>query len=163
MELPLARLCKCPRCGQMFLVCSRCDRGQLYCCSACSQAARRDSLRAAGRRYQNSRSGRHRHAARQRRYRARRKKVTHQGSPPQDVNAAIPVGPIVGADEVLTSPVSAQVQEPVHAAFPSPPTHCHFCGCLCAPFVRLKFLRHRRAPQSIIISDVRGGKHGHSP
>ena len=54
-----------------------CDRGQQYCGARCSGLARRESLRAAGRRYQQSRRGRHCHrcarrdAERQRRYRRR--------------------------------------------------------------------------------------------
>ena len=76
----------CARCRRQVLICSRCDRGQQYCGARCSGPARRESLRAAGRRYQHSRRGRHCHAERQRRYRrrcgedARVQKVTHHGS-----------------------------------------------------------------------------------
>lgn len=49
---------------------------------SCADQARRTAVRAAGCRYQASRRGRHAHAERQRRYRAKPKKVTHQGSPP---------------------------------------------------------------------------------
>jgi len=41
-----------------FLICSHCDRGQIYCAQGCAQTARRDAQRAAGRRYQASRRGR---------------------------------------------------------------------------------------------------------
>ena len=81
-----ARLFLCARCRRQVLICSRCDRGQQYCGARCSGLARRESLRAAGRRYQHSRRGRHCHAERQRRYRhrcgedARAQKVTHHGS-----------------------------------------------------------------------------------
>ena len=81
-----ARLFLCARCRRQVLICSRCDRGQRYCGARCSGPARRESLRAAGRRYQHSRRGRHCHAERQRRYRrrwredARVHKVTHHGS-----------------------------------------------------------------------------------
>ena len=63
-----ARLFLCARCRRQVLICSRCDRGQQYCGAGCSDLARRESLRAAGRRYQQSRRGRHCHAERQRRY-----------------------------------------------------------------------------------------------
>lgn len=63
------------------VICIHCDRGNRYCNRACSQTARRHGLREAGKRYQRSLPGRHRHADRQRRYRARKQKVTHQGSP----------------------------------------------------------------------------------
>lgn len=79
---PTGRFFLCARCRAQVLICSGCDRGQIYCTQACSAAARRASLREAGRRYQASRRGRITHAARARRYRERRNKVTHQGSPP---------------------------------------------------------------------------------
>ena len=63
-----ARLFLCARCRRQVLICSRCDRGQRYCGARCSGPARRESLRAAGRRYQQTRRGRHCHAERQRRY-----------------------------------------------------------------------------------------------
>jgi hypothetical protein len=77
-----ARLFTCARCRAQVLICSRCDRGHIYCGPRCSQQARRESLRAAGRRYQHSRRGRLTHAERQHRYRRRPHKVTHQGSVP---------------------------------------------------------------------------------
>ena len=61
------RLFLCARCRRQVLICSRCDRGQQYCGARCSGPARRESLRAEGRRYQHSRRGRHCHAERQRR------------------------------------------------------------------------------------------------
>jgi DNA-binding MarR family transcriptional regulator len=65
-----ARLFLCVRCQAQVLVCSHCDRGQIYCAQGCAQTARRDAQRAAGRRYQASRRGRVNHAARAGRYRA---------------------------------------------------------------------------------------------
>ncbi|OLC12338.1 MAG: hypothetical protein AUH29_16285 [Candidatus Rokubacteria bacterium 13_1_40CM_69_27] len=56
----------------MFFLCRHCDRGDRYCSGTCAERARRTSLREAGRRYQHSRRGRFRHAARQARYRAHR-------------------------------------------------------------------------------------------
>ena len=66
-----ARRIRCSRCRRQVFICSRCDRGQQYCGARCSGLARRESLRAAGRRYQQSQRGRHCHAERQRRYRHR--------------------------------------------------------------------------------------------
>ena len=77
-----ARLFVCAGCRRQVLICSCCDRGQIYCAGNCAPYARRCSLRAAGRRYQTSRRGRLAHAVRARRYRARVKKVTHHGSHP---------------------------------------------------------------------------------
>ena len=76
------RLFLCPCCRTQVVVCSRCDRGQIYCAAGCAEAARRASLQAAGRRYQKSRNGRLKHAERSRRYRLRQQNVTHQGSMP---------------------------------------------------------------------------------
>jgi hypothetical protein len=59
-----ARLFLCVRCKAQVLVCSHCDRGQIYCAQGCAQTARRDAQRAVGRRYQKSRRGRVNHAAR---------------------------------------------------------------------------------------------------
>jgi hypothetical protein len=57
----------------------------------CRALRRRESLRAAGRRYQQTRRGRHRHAARQRRYRERAaKKVTHHRSTPGRATSTLP-------------------------------------------------------------------------
>ena len=56
------------RCSSARAVIGASDK---YCGARCSGLARRESLRAAGRRYQHSRRGRHCHAERQRRYRRR--------------------------------------------------------------------------------------------
>ena len=65
----------------MFTICAGCDRGQRYCGARCRTLARRDQVRAAGRRYQTTDHGRTLHRHRQRRYRDRQTQpdVTHQG------------------------------------------------------------------------------------
>ena len=164
MELPLARLAHCPRCGLQFLICSHCDRGQRYCGPACARAARRASVRAAGRRYQQTQAGRQTHAARQRRSRARlREKVTHQGSPPVAADGAMPTGSKMGVDEDLPPAAGTPVAGSVPAAAAVAPSHCRFCGRLCAPLVRQDFLRHRRAPRTIVVTDLRGAIHDPFP
>lgn len=75
------RLFYCMRCHAQTIVCSHCDRGQIYCGSECSVAARIQSCRSAEKRYQLTPVGKMRHALRQRRYRERlSKKVTDHGS-----------------------------------------------------------------------------------
>jgi len=124
MEPPARRyLCAC--CRVVVLVCSRCDRGNRYC-KDCAPKQRTNCVRAAGRRYQASRRGRHAHAQRQRRWRAKNAKVTHQGSPPPDLPALLSAN--AAAIEVQT---------------PQPPWQCHFCGCDCVEWVRIDFLRCR--------------------
>jgi hypothetical protein len=93
-----ARLFVCMGCRSQALICSCCDRGQIYCAGDCADRARHHAQRAAGRRYQSSRRGRLAHAVRARRYRARGKKVTHQGSPLRATEHAKE-----GADDLLAS------------------------------------------------------------
>lgn len=54
----------CGRCRLQVTICRSCDRGQRYCGQDCAHAARRESVREAGRRYQRSRRGRLAHAVR---------------------------------------------------------------------------------------------------
>jgi len=63
-EAASARLYVCAECRVQALICSCCDRGQIYCAGDCGRRVRRRSQRAAGARYQASRRGRSR-AARQ--------------------------------------------------------------------------------------------------
>lgn len=74
------RMFSCGRCGTLASVCSSCDRGRVYCSERCSAEARRDSVRRAAKRYQESKKGAANHAHRQRRYCERRAAgVTHLG------------------------------------------------------------------------------------
>jgi hypothetical protein len=78
----------CRACRRAFLVCRPCWRWQVYCSLACSELGYASSVREAGRRYQRTRSGKRKHAKRQREYRRRsrgarrpaQKKVTHEGT-----------------------------------------------------------------------------------
>jgi len=78
------RQVRCGHCGQIFFVCRRCDRGQVYCSADCRHQARRQSCRRANARHQASPEGRLDHRDRQRIYRMRRRarlaSVTDQGS-----------------------------------------------------------------------------------
>jgi hypothetical protein len=69
---PICRVYRCRRCGIEAWVCQGCDHGQIYCAGECSRICRRESLQRAGARYQRTRRGAHRHAARQRRWRQQR-------------------------------------------------------------------------------------------
>jgi hypothetical protein len=134
-----ARLYNCARCRCQVVICSHCDRGNIYCGKRCSESARRQSRREAGRRYQKTRRGRFAHAERQRRYRQRRRaKVTHQGSSPP-----LP-------DETL---LSESEPSAFRSAFPAADgiaaIRCHQCGRVCSEFVRHAFL-HRRPTRKAI-------------
>ena len=125
-EAASAPLFLCVGCRIQVLICSCCDRGQIYCAEDCARRARRCSLQCAGRRYQNSPTGRRRHAARQGRYRARDKKVTHHGSP------------LSPTDDLLTpgSPMSASDAAAPEDRPRQTITHCHWCGRRRPPLVR---------------------------
>ena len=134
-----ARLFNCARCRCQVVICSHCDRGNIYCGKRCSQAARRQSVQAAGRRFQKSRRGRFAHAERQRRYRRRRRqKVTHQGSPPGNPGETLPA----------ESRTSAERGE-VPAAVAGEGIRCHLCGRVCSDLVRQTFLRRRPTREAI--------------
>jgi len=162
-----ARFFLCARCHVQVLVCSCCDRGQIYCASDCAQEARRHAQRAAGQRYQTSRRGRIAHALRARRYRDRRrtapvsgqeeamlkhrrqKNVTHHGSPPQPPDGLLSLDP------------AAANKPPSPGGFPRRPAwHCHWCGGRCPDFVRQDFLRRRRGSRTVA---RRGPEHDHPP
>ena len=131
----------CAGCRIAVLICSHCDRGHRYCTPPCADQARRRSVRAAGRRYQASRRGRHAHAERQRRYRAKQQKVTHQGSPP-----------MASADQLPAEPTVPVI---------SVPWHCHRCRRALPDWVRQDFVRRRiRRPQQ---TDRRSLPHGPHP
>ena len=86
-----SRLFLCARCRDQVLLCSHCDHGQRYCSRACSRVSRRERRRETAQRYQSSRGGQLKHAARTACWRQRRRslrrscaggdinKVTHQG------------------------------------------------------------------------------------
>ncbi len=139
------RLFLCAKCRKQVLICSRCDRGQRYCSTDCSQTARYQSQQAAGYRYQQSRRGRCKHAERAHRYRHRQNKVTHQGSEPTEQSG-------------LLSSNSTKTEKRVNLdrkCALSESSHCHFCGCSCSSFIRYHFLHRHRVP-TIVKTDPTG-------
>ena len=71
------RLFPCPLCQESVAICSSCYRGQRYCPETCSEQARRQSVREAGRRYQQTPDGKAKHAARQAVYQLRQSSCGH--------------------------------------------------------------------------------------
>ena len=149
------RLFICARCGCQVLICTRCDRGNVYCSEFCADLARSRGLRESGSRYQQTRVGRQKHAARQQRYQFRQLKiVTHQG-PHKDLAEIRP-----GADTAKKSTKQPAVQEEEphehdvqlvsHDATQTTggqkakTIHCHFCCRPCGSFARLEPLRRWR-------------------
>lgn len=153
MMCPDYRRFECARCQTSVAICPRCDSGQRYC-SLCSHQARRESVREAGRRYQQTPRGRYRGAQRQARYRERQRaaqaeaearlveeildsegpvseKVTHQASP-------------VAGEGSRLDPTRGLRQTWPSADSTEKPVLCHFCGGLCRPVARRELLRRRR-------------------
>lgn len=132
-----ARLFNCARCHAQQVICRRCDRGQRYC-KLCAAPARRDALRAAARRYRHTSRGRACNAGRQQRFRLRQRNVTHQGS--QAEPPAVSCAP-----SVITSPPMAV----------TPHIVCHFCGQICAPGLRRRWLRYHAETHPILRRVIR--------
>jgi hypothetical protein len=134
------RLFLCLACRSQVIICRCCDRGQIYCGGDCSHRARRQSQRAAARRYEASLPGRRTHAARMDRYRTRQREiVTHHGSPPPPADDFLPGGAMA-----TTNDKSTPTERPRRST-----SHCHWCGRRCLPRLRQGFLRrrdHRRGP-----------------
>jgi uncharacterized protein VirK/YbjX len=138
-----ARLFNCARCQQPVLICTDCDRGNLYCGPICSGVSRRCSRQESSKRYQNSRRGRLKHAARQKRYQERKtlgaKKMTHQGIQDTMLNDSL-----VRANET-TKPI-------VIGKF-----CCDFCEKSCSTFVRMDFLcSHSRVLANVLSASPNG-------
>jgi hypothetical protein len=127
------RMFLCARCRSQALVCRRCDRGQIYCAPSCAHDARRDHQREARRRHQATPRGRAMHADRNRRYRARARRVTDQG-PAHEPET----GPWRG---LQGSPAPS---DPASSGSSSAQRRCHLCGRPAASFIRLSALRPRR-------------------
>jgi hypothetical protein len=86
------RLFYCSRCHLKTVICSRCDRGNIYCRPACGYFSRKITLQRAAKKYQATRIGRQNNATRQQRFRTRQKqKVTHQGSNTLSSYAVVPI------------------------------------------------------------------------
>jgi hypothetical protein len=144
-----ARLFLCARCRDQVLLCSHCDRGQQYCSRACSSLSRRERRRQTAERYQNSRDGRLKHAARSARWRQRRRslrqvnagmhidKVTHQGCLDALCDASLPTcdTPSASAD-AIDSDSAADATAMTSGGAVESPLVCWRCAHPLRPHVR---------------------------
>lgn len=81
------RLFNCQKCTKQVVICSHCDRGNIYCSLSCANQSRIQNHRRSNQLYQSTRRGKLLHARRQKHYRDRQKeKVTDQGSKTIPVN-----------------------------------------------------------------------------
>ena len=90
-EMAWVRLfCRGSGCGAMFYICGSCYRGQVYCGERCRRRMRRNQMRLANRKHQDSPEGKLDHRDRQRVYRkkCRLRRVTDHTSArrPRSVN-----------------------------------------------------------------------------
>ncbi len=128
------RLFNCVRCACQVLICSHCDHGQIYCAGDCTHIARKESLHQSGQRYQASRRGQLKHAARQARYRQRQpQKVTHQGSAHDTRHDSLAQQLKWLFKEMAPNPTRPDSVKTAELT-------CHFCHQPCSSFVRWVFL-----------------------
>lgn len=85
------RLFNCRKCTKQVVICSHCDRGNIYCSKTCANQSRIQNHRRSNQLYQSTYRGKLLHASRQKNYRARQKeKVTDQGSTAISSNVLLP-------------------------------------------------------------------------
>ena len=154
----VARLFLCARCRDQVLLCSHCDRGQQYCSRSCSSVSRRERRRETAQRYQSSRGGQLKHAARAACWRERRRslrhasaggdgnKVTHQGCLDADGDASLLACDIPSACESTIDTVSANDTtldnaEATPLAAAAAAWRCRRCAHALLPHVRQGWLR----------------------
>ena len=127
---PTPRLYSCALCRNQVVICSTCDRGNIYCSGKCSNYSRKKSQRESSSRYQQTPLGKLKHAARQLLYRLRQKeKVTHQGSLRSQGNA-------------LLKPVKNKVAKTNYEQGDRL-KHCCICQKEVNSFFRVNFSSHR--------------------
>lgn len=131
---PSARLYSCACCHQLVVLCSTCDRGNIYCFDGCAEQQRTRSMRSANKTYRNTFNGKRNAARRQSRFRecARERTsptppaeeiVTHQGSEGDASAVAMVASPKAG--------VRVRVMN-----------RCHCCQRPVDGYLRLGFIRH---------------------
>lgn len=110
------RVCCTDDCGAVFYICRSCDRGHRYCSERCRQRTRRQQLRQANHKHQQSIEGRLDHRDHQQAYRQRQQQeqVTDQGIGPIRTSVNIP--------PLWNKPIDEQT-DPVRDRF-----HCAVCG-----------------------------------
>ena len=131
-----ARIYNCARCARQVMLCSHCDRGNIYCFEGCADVMREHSLKEAGKRYQDTLQGRINHARRQAEYRIRQaltapddtdppQSVTHHGSEEGSPSASMEI------DERRGEKRDCDMLY-----------YCHCCGRAVDRYLRLEYLHH---------------------
>ena len=124
-----SRVYPCLNCNCQTIICSRCDRGNIYC-KQCAPIMAIKTRQKANQRYQHTYQGRLKHAARQNRYRELIKhKVTYQGS------KRISFCDLLNKKRkcVITNFASDKKRK-------SKDVFCHYCGEHCSAVLRDDYL-----------------------
>ena len=87
-----SRLFSCSFCLQQVVICSHCDRGNIYCSPKCAINARKQYCKESNKRYQQTTKGKFNNALRQKRFRARQKNC--QSAPQWDLFNRTLMGPL---------------------------------------------------------------------
>lgn len=123
-----ARIFNCVRCHSQVIICSCCDRGNIYCGVACSKASRKENMRVASKLYQKTYKGRMNNAQRQRRYKMKKSiKVTHHSS-----------------QKIFTSDLLQYETNDGVKIIDGTNLRCHFCGHSCSLLLRTSVLVRNR-------------------
>ena len=121
------RCFQCAYCREQVLICTCCDRGNIYC-PPCAPIAHQVALKEAAKRYQSTPQGKKKHAQRQRRYQASKNKnnadLTHKGSQGSGL-----------CDSLILSYLATVFLKGCSK------TRCHFCQKEGPIFLRVDFLR----------------------
>jgi len=153
------RIYNCERCNQQVIICSRCDRGNIYCAGQCADLARKEKQAETQKRYLESDKGRKAHARNQDDYRQRQKeKVIYQSS-----QYLVHYDELITGESIAKSPshqvlnenaVSENQQRAVKqeifvtnkvTSTENTDNSCHFCGCRCSEELRwAKLYRQNR-------------------
>lgn len=131
-----ARLYHCVRCRDQCIICSDCDRGNIYCGHACASCSRIQNHRISNQKYQKTFRGAQKHAVRQRNYRLRQKKiVTDEGSTETPANDLLPS---------LKNDTQCKLKNVMR---------CDFCHAPVSDFFHNGYLRHPRNKNRMLNND----------
>ncbi len=136
---PSARLYSCACCRQLVILCSDCDHGNIYCFDGCSEKQRTQSLREAGKRYQETFDGKRNAARRQAEFRDRAHKRAAEPPPPEEKVTHH------GSEE--DAPPASMESDSREGGMEM--THCHCCGKPVDCYLRPGFIRHHTSLLSV--------------
>lgn len=134
------RLFNCRKCTKQVVICSHCDRGNIYCSMLCAIQSHINNHRRSNQLYQSTHRGKLLHARRQKHYRERQKeKVTDRGSTDTATNDLLP--PLKNDQKCTLKNV----------------VRCDFCHAPVSHFFRNGYLMHFRN-KNLMLKNSRNGQ-----